>query len=400
MRQSICSKVQIGCKRLLRLRHDELDSWDFVSSSSILPSYQKAGDSLLNIIAAILLFGIIVLIHELGHFIFAKLNGIGVVEFSIGMGPRILGRKFGETVYSLKLLPFGGSCMMVGEDADCSDEGAFNSKPVLARISVIAAGPGFNFLLAFLAGMVIVAQVGHDGAVMTGVMDGYPAAQAGLREGDRIIKINRRKVVSHRDISLYLFTHPGETVTLLYERPVGGSFENGGAAERRQARLTPIYDPDYQSYMLGVVFSGYEKAEDLMDFLNYSLYEVKYCIISTLDSFGMLFRRQIKPEEAVAGPVQIVSMVGETVGESREGGLPALVYVLANWILLLSTSLGVMNLLPVPALDGGRLFFLLIELVRGRPVDPEKEGFVHMIGMCFLMTVMIFILVNDIRKLV
>ncbi len=354
---------------------------------------------MLNILVAIFIFGLIVLIHEFGHFLFAKLNGIGVVEFSIGMGPRIFSMERGETRYSVKALPFGGSCMMMGEDTDDMRERAFNSKPVLGRISVIAAGPGFNFLLAFVAAMVIVAQVGHDGTVLAGVMDHYPAAEAGLTAGDRITRINRRKVSSHRDISLYLFTHPGEPVTVYYERPFGGSWDNAGAAEKRKAEITPKFDAANKSYMLGVVFPGYEKVHGPAEFVGASIYEVKYCIVSTLDSLGMLFRRKIQADEAVAGPVQIVTMVGETVGESRQGGVFATIYVIANWILLLSTSLGVMNLLPVPALDGGRLLFLLIELVRGRPVDPEKEGMVHMAGMCFLMALMILVLMNDIRKM-
>ncbi len=354
---------------------------------------------MLNILAAVFIFGLIILIHEFGHFLFAKLNGIGVIEFSIGMGPRIAGFVRGETRYSLKILPFGGSCMMVGEDSDSQDEKSFNSKPVLGRISVIAAGPGFNFLLAFLAAMVIVAMIGHDGTVLTDVIDGYPAAEAGLAAGDKIVRINTRRVTAHRDVSLYLLTHPGEDVFITYERPPGGSWENSGASEKCTVSITPVYDEEYQSYMLGVVFGGYEKTSGVGEFLSASLYEVKYCVVSTFDSFGMLFRRQIRADEAVAGPVQIVSMVGETVGESRKSGPAAIAFVVANWILLLSASLGIMNLLPIPALDGGRLLFLLIELIRGQPIDPEKEGFVHMIGMCFLMALMVVVLFHDIWQL-
>lgn len=355
---------------------------------------------MLNILAAILLFGVIVLVHEFGHFLFAKLNGIGVVEFSVGMGPRLFSVVRGETRYSIKALPFGGSCMMVGEDAGDPDPKAFNNKPVWARILVIAAGPGFNFILAFLAAMVLVAQVGHDGNILYGVLEGSPAQEAGLQAGDKITRINNRKVTAHRDVSLYLLTHPGETVTLRYERPVGGSWENGGAAERRSTEITPAYNQEYQSYMLGVQFAGWEKVKNPAEFLSASAYEVKYCVMSTFDSFGMLFRRQMKVDEAVSGPVQIVSMVSETVGEGREAGAAAVVYVISNWILLLSASLGIMNLLPIPALDGGRLFFLFLELLRGEPIDPEKEGMVHTAGLMLLMALMVLVLFNDIQKLV
>lgn len=354
---------------------------------------------MLNTLAAIFLFGLIVLIHEFGHFLLAKLNGIGVVEFSIGMGPRLCSIVYGETRYSVKVLPFGGSCMMVGEDSGAPDPKSFQNKSVLARIAVIAAGPGFNFILAFLFAMVIVSQAGHDSAILKGVTEGSPAQEAGLQAGDKITYINNRRVSAYRDVSLYMYTHPGETVTVRYERPFGGVWQKGAAAEKRRAEITPEYNEEYQSYMIGVIFEGYEKAKNPLEFLGYSAYEVKYCITSTFDSFGMLFRRQLKVNDAVAGPVQIVTMVGETVGEGREAGARALVYIISNWGLLLSASLGIMNLLPIPALDGGRLLFLLIELVRGEPIDPEKEGMVHLFGMMVLMALMVLILFNDIRKL-
>ncbi|MGN0159515.1 MAG: M50 family metallopeptidase [Brotaphodocola sp.] len=354
----------------------------------------------MNTLAAILLFGMLIMVHEFGHFLFAKLNGIGVTEFSIGMGPRLFSIEKGETRYSLKLLPFGGSCEMVGEDAKEKDPRAFHNKSVLARISVIAAGPVFNFILAFLFAWVIVSQIGHDAPILHDVTEGSPAQEAGLMPGDKITSINKRKIESYRDVSLYLFSHPGETVTIQYERPFQGVWQEGTAAEKRSVVLTPKFNEEYQQYMLGVVFRGYEKADNLIELFRYSLYEVKYCIVSTIESIGMLFRHQLQVNDAVAGPVQIVTIVGETVEQGREAGARALILILANWGLLLSSSLGFMNLLPIPALDGGRLFFLLIELVRGEPIDPEKEGMVHMIGMIILMALMMVILFNDIRKLV
>lgn len=356
---------------------------------------------MLNILAAVLLFGFIVLVHEFGHFLFAKLNGIGVNEFSIGMGPRLCSFVRGETRYSIKVLPFGGSCMMEGEDfgSDSANSKAFNEKSVWARISVVAAGPVFNMILAFLFALIIVSQVGHDSPVLYGVMDGSPAQEAGLQAGDKITKINKRKITSYRDVMLYTFSHPGEEVVLSYSRPPGGSWENGGAAEKRTAVLIPVYNEEYQSYMLGVQFGSYEKVKSLPDLIYYSAYEVKYCVVSTLDSMRMMVRKQIKVDDAVTGPIGIVNMVGETVQEGREMGAKAVILILSNWVLLLSSSLGIMNLLPIPALDGGRLLFMLIEVVRGKPVDPEKEGMVHMAGMALLMALMVVVLFNDIRKL-
>lgn len=354
---------------------------------------------MLNILAAILLFGFIVLVHEFGHFLLAKLNGIGVVEFSIGMGPRLISFTKGETRYSLKGLPFGGSCMMVGEDSENPDPKAFNKKPVWSRISVIAAGPVFNFILAFLFAMVIVGQIGHDSPVLYAVSEGSPAQEAGLKAGDRITRINSRKVTAYRDVMFYILAHPGEEVTIHYERPLGESMENGGAAEKHSAVVRPQFDAERQAYMLGVQFYGYEKVKGLGELIYYSAYEVKYCIVSTFDSIGMMVRRQINVDDATAGPVRIVNMVSEDVQAGREAGFLAVVIVLSNWVLLLSASLGIMNLLPLPALDGGRLLFLFIELVRGKPIDPEKEGMVHMAGMMLLMALMVFVLFNDIRSL-
>jgi len=345
---------------------------------------------LLNILAAILLFGFIVLIHELGHFLFAKLSGICVVEFSIGMGPRLLSFKKGETRYSIKILPFGGSCMMLGEDDAQDDPRAFNSKSVGARIAVIAAGPIFNFILAFLFALVFVSHVGHDTPVLRSVKADFPAEAAGLLAGDRILKIDGRKVTAARDVSWYLFSHPGKEVVLRYERPGGGI---------REAVILPQYLDEQGTYMAGIEFNGSESVKSPVQLAYYSGYEVKFCIVSTFESLGMLFRKQIQVEDAVAGPVGITRMVGETIGEGRKAGAAAVVMSISYWIMVLSSSLGIMNLLPLPALDGGRLVFLIIELLRGKPIDPQKEGMVHLAGMMVLMTLMVLILFNDIRNL-
>ena len=347
------------------------------------------------ILAGLLLFGVMVLIHEFGHFLFAKLGGIGVVEFSIGMGPRLCSRVWGETRYSIKLLPFGGSCMMVGEDADNPDPAAFNNKSVWTRISVIAAGPVFNLIAALLFAMVVVAQVGHDLPILYEVVEGSPASEAGLQPGDELIRMNNRKISSRRDVSLYLMSHPGEPLNIHYKRTIEGETSD------YVTRLVPRFNQEYQSYMMGVSFLGnYKKADNLLEFLDYSIYEVKYCVDTTIDGILMLFRKQMKVQDAIAGPVGIVSMVGETIEEGQRGGAAVLINVIATWGLVLSATLGIMNLLPIPAMDGGRLVFRLLEVLRGRPVDPEKEGMVHAAGLVFLMMLMVLVLVNDIRKLI
>ena len=345
---------------------------------------------MLSILAAILLFGFIVFIHELGHFLFAKLNGIGVVEFSIGMGPRIISKVVGDTRYSLKILPFGGSCMMLGEDEAETSEKAFNNKPVWGRISVIAAGPVFNFILAFLFAMIIVSYIGHDYPIIEEIVADSAAEEAGLQPGDEITKFNNRKVTSFSDVSLYLMSHPGEAIAVTYER------DN----QKHQTNLYPRYMEEYESYKMGAVFQPRRATTTAGEFLSASAYQIKFCVVSTFDSFRMIFRKQIAVDEAVGGPVRIVSAVGEDVTLSNEkGGLEAVFYTLSYWCMLLSASLGLMNLLPIPALDGGRLVFLFIEVLRGKPLDAEKEAMVHMAGMMVLMTLMVLVLFNDLRNL-
>ncbi len=354
----------------------------------------------MSIVTAILVFGLIILIHEFGHFLFAKLSGIGVVEFSIGMGPRLLSFVKGGTRYSIKVLPFGGSCMMLGEDEDDSDPKAFQNKPVWARIAVVAAGPVFNFILAFILGVIIVRATGYDSPQLVGVQEGFPAQEQGLRAGDIITRMNRERVVVYRDITLYMMLHPGETVKVEYIRPPQTEADGKKTAEeKRTAVITPKYSEETGTYMLGImVNSSYQPVKGLGETLKYGAYEVLYVMKMTIRSIAMIFRGQVGMRD-MAGPVRLVSIIDETVEETLPYGWETVLLTLASLSVLLSANLGVMNLLPIPALDGGRLVFLLIEALTGKPVDREKEGMVHMAGMVFLMGLMLLVLFNDITIL-
>ncbi len=343
---------------------------------------------IVGILLALVLFGIVVISHELGHFLIAKKNGIEVEEFSVGMGPCIASKVMGGTKYSLRLLPIGGACMMGEDDPENISEGSFNSKSVWARISVIAAGPVFNFILAFIFSAILVAWVGCDPAVVSRISEGYAAEAAGLQAGDKIVKLNDKHINIFREISMYNQLHPGEKVTVTYERD----------GKRHEAVLTPQMKENDSYYRLGIEGGAYQKASAGQVF-QYGLYEVKYWICTTVDSLKMLLTGKIGAD-SLAGPVGIVNVVEDTYQQSKPGGIGVVIINLMNFAVLLSANLGVMNLLPFPALDGGRLVFLFFEAIRGKRVPPEKEGMVHLAGMVLLFGLMIFVMFNDIKRII
>lgn len=347
----------------------------------------------MGIILALLVFGFLVFFHELGHFLLAKKNGIAVTEFSIGMGPRLCSFVKGETRYSLKALPFGGSCQMLGEDGESSDEHAFNNRSVWARISVVIAGPVFNFILAFLMALIVIGYAGYDKPMIIGVMEGYPAQEAGIMEGDVITRINNKKVTIYRDVQFYMAVNAGQPLSISVNR-------NG---EKLTFDIIPKQDENGNYYM-GIYSSAVRTQAKGLEVLKYSLYEVQYQMSVVVKSIGMLFNGTVSVND-LSGPVGIVDMVDTVVEESTSEEVDIKTNVISvllnviNFSIMLSANLGVMNLLPIPALDGGRLVFLIIEAVRGKPVDREKEGMVHFVGLMLLMVLMVYVMFNDIRRL-
>lgn len=342
----------------------------------------------MRFLIAILIFSLIILFHELGHFLLAKKNGIRVNEFSLGLGPTMFGVTKGETKYSLKLFPFGGACMMEGEDEESDDAKAFGKKSVWARISVVAAGPLFNFILAFALAFLLICCIGVDVPNVSDVSKGSPAEAAGIQGGDVIVKINQKNIHFYREVSMYTFFYPGETLDITYER-------NG---ERRVATVTPSYYEEDGRYRIGILNRHEREKGNVLTNLKYSVYEVKYWIWSTLQSLKMLVTGRVSANE-LSGPVGIVKSIGDVYETSKEDGSFYIFINMLNFAILLTSNLGVMNLLPLPALDGGRLVFLLLEAVRKKKVDPEKEGMVHFVGIMLLMGLMVLVMFNDIRKL-
>lgn len=342
----------------------------------------------MGIIMALIVFSIVILFHELGHFLLAKKNGIGVTEFALGMGPTLLSFKRKETVYALKLLPLGGSCAMVGEDTDENGEDSFNSKSPWQRFSVIAAGPVFNFIMAFVFAMILVAIVGYDTPVVYKVIEGEPAAAAGIQSGDVIKKVNGKNIHMYKEFSTESrMNTSGKTMEILLER-------DGKLIE---TTVTPQFIEEGY-YRIGL-YGGAREKTGILDTFKYTIFELKYWITTTVRSLGMLVTGKVSVEE-LSGPVGIVDMIDDTYNQALPYGWIDVFLNMLNISILLSANLGVMNLIPIPALDGGRLFFILIEIIRGKPVPPEKEGWVHTIGFVCLMALMVFILYNDIQKLI
>lgn len=362
----------------------------------------------MGILFAIIIFSIVVFIHELGHFLFAKYHGIHVFEFSLGMGPKVLSKQWGETLYCIKALPLGGSCMM-GEDAgDYTEEelelekqeclakgeeyeepclGNFNEKSVWARMSVIFGGPLFNFILAFICAVIMVAWIGYDAPTIAYVGEDMPAQTAGLEVGDTITKFNNKNINLWREVTTYLEVYPSDTLTVEFTRD----------DVKYTTELVPVYDEEAGRYLMGISGGVYENG-GILKTLEYSVYTVKYYMLAVVDSLKMLISGMVSMDD-MSGPVGIVDQVGDTYTQSVALGWDYVLINMIHLIILLSANLGIMNLLPIPALDGGRLVFLAIEGIRGKRLPANKEGLIHLMGFAALMLLMVVVMYNDILRL-
>lgn len=433
---------------------------------------------ILSILLAVIVFSILVFIHEFGHFLLAKKNGVKVIEFSIGFGPRLFSFDKGETKYSFKAIPFGGACQMLNKDMVSEEEmktedlsRSFESKSVWARMSIVLAGPFFNFILAFVLAIIVIGTVGYDKPVVIKVNDDSYAMEAGLKEGDIITEYNGTDISIARQIYLEDFIHPlsDEPVKIKYERDgkeyeteirpeyieryiigfsysmtkdevkisklvEGGPLYNAGIkdgdvivgingtkinngeelnkyftqnpltgenvtvtvrrdGEEKDYTVTPIVTG---SYSLGFIYNEGRVKTSPLGVLKYSCVEVGYQISTVFKSLGMLFTGQVTVKD-FSGPVGIVDYIDTAYQESKSDGALYIFLNIANLTMLLSANLGVMNLLPIPGLDGGRFLFQIIEVIIRRPV--KHEEYFHLAGMILLMIFAIFVLFQDIFKL-
>jgi len=317
------------------------------------------------------------LVHEFGHYIVAKKTGVKVLELAIGFGPRILGWKSNETQYSLRIIPLGGFCRMLGEDPEERDlPGSFLRKPVLSRAAVLVAGPAMNFVLAILLFFIIffffVGVPIYESAEIGGVEPDKPADEAGLEPGDEITAIDGHSVNKFDDIVEHIEDKPGKEIQIAFER-------NG---EEQEVKLVPE-EEEYTGR--GLVYIAPPREQ----FVFWDSWQNSFLQIGVF--FSILYESFFGDLPAdVTGPVGIVV----TVSEAAAMGFVNLLELTS----IISISLAVVNLLPVPALDGGRLVFVILEGIRGAPIDPEKEGFIHFIGFTFLIMLILFITYQDLFR--
>lgn len=377
--------------------------------------------TLMTFILFILIFGVVVISHEFGHYMLAKANGIHVVEFAIGMGPTIFSWKKKETKYSVKLLPLGGACMFEGEDGLSEEQekqsgengqesvcrempvaakeifplqkdvgGSFLNAPVWVRIATIFAGPFVNLLLGFVIALILVAYRGTDLPVIQMVSEGSAAEEAGLMAGDVITRMNGERIHVYREVRLNsMLNSDGKDFSISYLRD----------GKEYSVVLTPRYSEEDDRYYIGLVGVGEYAPCRGLSVIKYGFYESEYVVRNTIKSLQMLVTGKLGKDD-VSGPVGVASYVGETYQTAKEYGFMTVLMSMLELVVILSINIGIMNLLPLPALDGGRLVFLFVEVVRGKPVPPEKEGFVHMAGLILFFLLMVFVMYNDIMRII
>ncbi len=339
-----------------------------------------------TVLFALLIFSLIIFVHELGHFISARIFGVTVHEFAIGMGPKIFSKEKNGTKYSLRLIPIGGFCSMEGEDEASSEEGAFSSKKWWKKLIILAAGAIMNILLGFVITVIFVTvntnDTGVPSLVVDSVMEQSPLYEF-LQPGDRVVALNGKSMYIKRDIDFAMQQSNGELCEITVER-------SGERLKKTFAPLAAQYTDGTPAYMIGFV-ARLEK-QNIFNVLRESFFQTVWMGKLVFVSLGMLIGGQASLSD-VSGPVGVVDAMNT---QAQTGGLVALLY-LAGFI---SVNIGIMNLLPIPALDGGRILFVLVEAVRRKSIPPEKEGIVHFVGLILLMGIMVIATWNDIMRLI
>ncbi len=353
----------------------------------------------MGLIITILIFGFIILIHEWGHFIVARKSGVFVEEFAIGMGTKLWSKEKDGTLYSIRLFPLGGYCKMKDEDTAGNDPDSFSNATMPKKFAIIFAGAFMNFVLALAIFIGIAFFSGSATTTVREVTEGSPAQEAGIQSGDIIYKVNGKRVRSFEDLS---FKISGLNNTDKSNEKVEITIKRDN--ELLTFLLTPKYDENLQRNLIGISpllknglfakdIEGIEKNTffgTIRDGYFNMIFTIKVTIIGVIE----LFTGGIGIDQMM-GPIGITPVIDSQYESAMQVSVGATILTMLNIMALLSANIGVFNLLPIPALDGGRIVFLAIEAIRGKPISPEKEGMVHFVGFVLLMGFGIFIAFKD-----
>ncbi len=351
----------------------------------------------MSIIVAVVIFSLIITIHEFGHFIAAKANGVKVNEFAIGMGPALFKKKKGETLYALRIFPIGGYCAMEGEDTESADGKAFCQKAVWRRMIIVVAGVCMNLILGLI---LIMVQTCMSDAIATTTISKFEdkavSQQTGLKVDDKIIAINGMRIFTSTDMSYKFSTDDDGVYDIVVVR-------NGKRVSLKDVKLATSVNEDGQMsihYDFWVEPQEVTAGSVVTQAFKQTATDARLIYISLAD----IIRGKYSLKD-MSGPVGIVDSIGDVIDSERDEktgkiNWKSLMDSILYFSSFISINVGVFNILPLPALDGGRFIFLLLEAIRRKPVPPEKEGMVHTIGMAALLLLMVVITVSDITKLV
>ncbi len=337
-----------------------------------------------RIIEALLLLSVLVMIHELGHYTAGRLLGFTIVEYAVGMGPKLFGFKKKGIEYNVRALPLGGMCRFYGEDEGVADERCFNAQKPWKRFIVILSGPVMNFVLAFVLAVILILGWGvadESKVYVLSVNESSPAQVGGLQEGDQFLSVDGKKVEGFDSLTGAVAAANAAHMEVVVLRD----------GQEQKLVLSELYNPETGGNFMGVNLAYGTKKVGLFYAMKESVLTCWEYAGLVFKSIGMLFSGEAGLKD-MAGPVGIVQLLGEA---TRTGW-----YTVLSLCTLLSVNLGLFNLFPIPALDGGRLLFILIEWVRGKPVPPEKEGVVHLVGFGLLMILVVVVTFNDVLRLI
>ncbi|MBO5364082.1 MAG: RIP metalloprotease RseP [Clostridia bacterium] len=343
-------------------------------------------DMVVTVIGAILIFSVIIFVHEFGHFLAARIFGVTVHEFAIGMGPAIWKKQGkGETLYSIRAIPMGGFCQLEGEDEESDSPGAFNNKKPVPRMVILVAGVVMNLVLGFMIvlGLMTTNAIVNEGLPSTVVESVNPEASAAsfLQPGDEIVAVNGKRVHIRTDLSFALSQNGNQEATLTVKRD----------GEKFTESFTPMemeYEDGSKGYLVG--FNIAVKPISIGGILHEAFFQTVWMVKLVFVSLGMLFSGEAGIQD-MSGPVGVVSAMNAV---AQSGWYPLLFFA-----AFLAVNIGVMNLLPLPALDGGRILFVLIELIFRKPIPREKEGWIHFIGFALLILLMVYVTWNDLIRI-